>query len=399
MITIEPRQVPFECHPVTGILPVMPEADFQELKRDIKDHGIREPIWLYNDQIIDGRHRYRAAQELGIEPVPVRFWDGNGSLVDFVLSVNFYRRHLNESQRALAAARAKPFYAQEIAGPNGEALPKKVVGRLSKQAADDFAVGRATVDQAAAVLRDGDPALVAAIESGKCKVGQAYHLLDLPQPEQATVAAGNTKEIRRAADAARFRKRIGKLIDEGTPTMEFQGAKFALVLADPPWQYEHPVSDSRDVENQYPTMTLDAIGALPVKNVLTEDAMLFLWCPPAKVEEAIGILNRWGFSYRSQAIWVKPSIGPGYYFRAQHEVLLVGSRGAPITPLPENRVSSVVNAPRREHSRKPDEIYDILERMYPDVPKIELFARRARAGWVAWGLEAPKTEPTEEIPF
>lgn len=199
------------------------------------------------------------------------------------------------------------------------------------------------------------------------------------------------KIARQQENRERRRQRVEALAAQRTPDMSFGGALFSIVLADPPWQYEAGSTDpTRQIENQYPTMTLDAIGALPVHKFLTTDAMLFLWAPAPKVEEALGVMRNWGFTYRTNAVWDKGSIGPGYYFRTQHELLLVGARGRPITPLPEARVSSVIKAPRREHSRKPDEVYVRLEAMYPELNKVELFARQLRSGWFVWGLETGK---------
>lgn len=374
-----------ENHPIANVFPDMAPDDYLALKKDIAQHGQREPIWTYQGLIIDGRHRYRACRELGIEPSS-RIWDGQGSLVEFVFGLNFYRRHLSEGQRAMAAAKAEPFFTKEV---QKEAQPKTKKGRVSYRAAEAFNVGHTAVEQAQTILREADPALVRAVDRGDAKVSHAYHMLDLPKEQQKEIAEAGPKAIRQAAEGERFRKRAGKLIDEATPTMEGL-PKFSVVYADPPWTYQHPVSDSRDITNHYPTMTLEAIGALPVEKLLTEDAVLLLWSPPAKVQEASLIMNAWGFDLRSCAVWVKPSIGPGYYFRARHEILLLGTHGKPITPSPSNRPDSVFEAPRSgRHSHKPEIVYEMIERMFPDLPKIELFARQARAGWVAWGLEAP----------
>src|SRR5262249_54878479 len=93
----------------------------------------------------------------------------------------------------------------------------------------------------------------------------------------------------------------------------------------------------------------------------------------------------WGFEYKTHVVWVKDWIGVGFWVHNQHEILLVAARGDMPTPAPANRPPSVIIAPRREHSRKPDEAYVLIERMYPDLPKIELFARQTRPGWAAWG--------------
>jgi N6-adenosine-specific RNA methylase IME4 len=115
--------------------------------------------------------------------------------------------------------------------------------------------------------------------------------------------------------------------------------------------------------------------------------------------EALQVIATWGFEYKTHAVWVKDWIGVGFWLRNQHEILLVAARGDMPIPPPARRSSSVIVAPRREHSRKPDEAYELIERMYPEVPKIELFARNARTGWAAWGNEiGTATAPDDGIP-
>jgi N6-adenosine-specific RNA methylase IME4 len=99
------------------------------------------------------------------------------------------------------------------------------------------------------------------------------------------------------------------------------------------------------------------------------------------------VLVAWGFEYKTNIVWVKDKIGLGYFVRNQHELLLVATRGDMPSPSPANRPPSVITARRREHSRKPDEAYALIERIYPELPKIELFARQTRPGWAAWGNE------------
>lgn len=180
------------------------------------------------------------------------------------------------------------------------------------------------------------------------------------------------------------REKIIKNIKELAPLDGTHG-KFPLILADPPWRYDYSISESRKIENQYPTMTLDDICTLPVQNVTGDDCVLFLWATSPKLQEAMEVIDAWGFTYKTCAVWDKGKIGMGYYFRQQHELLLVAAKGNLPVPLPEDRVSSVISAPRGKHSEKPVEVYEIIERMYPDLPKLELFSRKEREGWKAWG--------------
>ncbi|MGD0073341.1 MAG: MT-A70 family methyltransferase [Candidatus Binataceae bacterium] len=181
-------------------------------------------------------------------------------------------------------------------------------------------------------------------------------------------------------------ERLGELARASTPTMNgFR--QFAVIYADPPWRYETIIDERNAIENHYPTMPLEEICALPVTDLALPDCVLFLWTPSAILAQAISVIDRWGFAYRSHAIWDKGSIGLGVWFRQQHETLLVAAKGNIPAPLPACRVSSVIRAPRAGHSVKPDVVYEIIEAMYPGLPKLELFQRRPREGWRGWGKE------------
>jgi N6-adenosine-specific RNA methylase IME4 len=160
-----------------------------------------------------------------------------------------------------------------------------------------------------------------------------------------------------------------------------------LILADPLWRYHDLRSPCRAIENHYPTMSLERICALPVPEIAARDAVLFLWATSPTLPEALQVLSAWGFSYKSSVVWVKDGLGMGYYARINHELLLIGVRGSPGVPAPAHRPASVIQAPRRRHSEKPGIVHGIIETMYPDAVRIELFCRRTRAGWVAWGNE------------
>lgn len=159
--------------------------------------------------------------------------------------------------------------------------------------------------------------------------------------------------------------------------------RFSVIYADPPWRYEHTKTQNREIENHYPTMELEAICALDVP--AADDAVLFLWATSPKLEEAMRVIDAWGFTYRTCAVWDKQKIGMGYYFRQQHELLLVAAKGSLPVPDPSDRVSSVISAPRGEHSKKPDVVYELIESMYHGHQMLELFCREPREGWASWG--------------
>jgi len=161
---------------------------------------------------------------------------------------------------------------------------------------------------------------------------------------------------------------------------------FNVIYADPPWRYQFSPTYSREIEKNYPTMELEDIRSIQIPT--PKDAILFLWATSPKLEEALSVLNSWGFEYRTSMVWVKDRIGMGYYFRAQHELILIGRKGKMPPPEESNRPSSVIVSPRRDHSQKPDEIYEMIEKMYPSGSYLELFSRDERENWTMWGNEA-----------
>jgi N6-adenosine-specific RNA methylase IME4 len=172
------------------------------------------------------------------------------------------------------------------------------------------------------------------------------------------------------------------------PAKPLPPGAYRLLYADPPWRYEHIETESRAIENQYPTMSHDELCALRVP--AAEDAVLFLWATSPKLAEAIQVLEAWGFTYRTCAVWDKELLGMGYYFRQQHELLLVAARGSLPVPDPSTRPASVFRSKRGKHSAKPLLVYELLESMYPtftEEDRIELFNRIDRPGWTGWGNE------------
>lgn len=165
--------------------------------------------------------------------------------------------------------------------------------------------------------------------------------------------------------------------------------KFSVVLADPPWKYGASTVTGAAADH-YPTMDTDAISAMPIAEHATKNAVLFLWCTNPLLPDGLRVLEAWGFKYKTNLVWVKDKAtsGLGFYVRGQHELLLIGVRGA---FEPKIRPTSIIRAPRGKHSQKPEEAYRVIEAMYPDQKSLELFAREKRKGWEAHGNEIDET--------
>jgi N6-adenosine-specific RNA methylase IME4 len=158
--------------------------------------------------------------------------------------------------------------------------------------------------------------------------------------------------------------------------------KYAVIYADPPWRYDDS-TPTRAIENHYPTMAVEEICALQIP--AEDHCVLYLWATAPKLREAMTVIDAWGFNYRTHAIWDKVKLGMGYWFRFQHELLMVATKGDVRTPLPELRISSVIRCPRGQHSRKPDYVRDMIEKWYPNAARLEMFSRLKRPGWEVFG--------------
>jgi N6-adenosine-specific RNA methylase IME4/ParB-like chromosome segregation protein Spo0J len=354
-------------HPDAKLVPVMPEREYDAFRADIAARGLLVPIEITaNDVVLDGRQRLRAARELELNSVPVRVVDVLDE-ADYMLRAAVLRRQLSESQRAALAVRlgkyhqlraeAKQRQRANLRHSTVEVASSPPRGKTRDKAAGWAAVSARTI-QDAATVDEHDPELLERVVQGELKLANAAR-----------------RVRRRLRDAA---------LPPAPPPPE---GPFELIYADPPWQLGNP-DGAHAPENHYPCMPLVEIEALEIPSA--ETAVLFLWAVASLLPEALQVIDAWGFTYKSNLIWDKQTIGPGIWFRNQHEQLLLATRGNWSPAQPEDRVSSVINAKRGRHSEKPALVYELLERMHPHASKLELFARNARPGWTAWGNEAPQ---------
>ena len=159
--------------------------------------------------------------------------------------------------------------------------------------------------------------------------------------------------------------------------------RYRIIYADPPWRYDFSKSENRSIESHYPTMTTEEICDLQVP--AADVSILYLWATAPKLREALRVVDAWGFEYKTNMVWVKKSIGMGYHARGRHELLLIATKGNFPPPAPSMRPDSVVMSAKTVHSRKPHRVAEMIERLWPSLPKLELFCRRPRLGWDGWG--------------
>ena len=182
---------------------------------------------------------------------------------------------------------------------------------------------------------------------------------------------------------------------------------FQTVLADPPWRFQNrtgKVAPEHRRLDRYSTLDLDAICNLPLSDVVAKNAHLYLWVPNALLPDGMRVMDAWGFRYVSNLVWAKrrkdggpDGRGVGFYFRNVTELILFGVRGSMRTLPPARRQVNMIETRKREHSRKPDEQYDLIEACSPG-PYLEMFARKAMPGWTAWGDESgTDTQPRGKV--
>jgi N6-adenosine-specific RNA methylase IME4 len=368
-------------------------SEFASMKESIKESGQLVP-GVVNQQgvLIDGHHRYRACKELG---VPFRFevkhFPSKLDEMMFMWAVNDKRRHYTDAQRIELALQMEPYLREKAKQNQSLAGKLKRVAAVKEAAVTKFGKSSIIVPEKEKVNVQKDSATQAGVSKGTFDKGKHVINSQLFKEDPHFREAFRTEKIR--IDNA-FQQ-VKRAEDKDKPKPKPPFGTYDVALIDPPWNYEIPGRGTP--ENHYPVMTDDEIMSLKIP--AAENSALFLWATYPKLDIAIDILRAWGFEYKSHLVWVKDKIGTGYYFRGKHELLLLGIKGSGLgVPAEADRHPSVLEAPRTEHSRKPVEVYEIIEAMYPGRSKIEMFARgEPRAGWTAWGLEAATAEdPTAE---
>ena len=379
----------WEIHEAAHLFPVMQDQEFEELKEDIRINGLQMPILVFEGKIVDGRHRYRACCELGIIPRFEEIQAANDSIAQAVISINLHRRHLSESQRALIGANL----SNSSVGTN-----QHTAGAVSQQkVAEELGISVDSVLRGKKVLKNGIPELVEAVSSGRINISAAAKLAELAKADQAQLDFDDIKAIQDASKAinkAKFETRRQERLQAieakraNNKPLTSELGNFGVVYADPAWSYLGELSVG------YPCMSTDEICDMPVKDICAEDAVLFMWCSSSLLPDALQVVAAWGFTFKTSMVWDKGVAGQGAYCRQMHETLLIATKGVvPEVPF-SARPPSVLRYPRLEHSRKPSEVCDLIDAMYPELSKVELFCRGTPApGWAGWGNECDYTPP------
>jgi N6-adenosine-specific RNA methylase IME4 len=390
-----------KSHPFADAFPLLPEDELGKLADDIKAHGLRHPVVTYQGKILDGRNRFAACKLAGVDPSFDAFDGDDADARSAVWSCNAARRHLSQTQKACAWAELFPAEdlrggARESAGrpseikpprgglntPKGKLPPTNRAEPLELRVCSPTGVGKRTVDRAR-VAQTRAPELFEAMKSGLVDAKPAESIAKLEPEKQAQVLAA----IRAGTKPAKALRQASKAVVRETNAKQELTGRYSLIYADPPWQYGN-TGLAGAAEDHYPTMSTPEICALPIADHATDNAVLLLWVTNPLLPDALEVVKAWGFEYRTMYVWVKNRGTPaGFHVRSRTEMLWVCTRGKGMTIEPENLPDNVIDAPVTRHSAKPTEVYKLIEGLYPECKKLELFCRSPRDGWEVWGNE------------
>lgn len=356
-----------QAHKFADIFPMIEGDSFEELKKDIKEQGLQQTIITYEGKILDGRNRYKACKEIGIEP---RFeeYKGNNPL-QFVISLNLKRRHLNESQRAVVASK--------LANMNwGGDRSKSPIGDLTQEeAAKIMNVSERSIQRIKQIEREA-PEKLKDIELGN---------------KRADEVISEIKIEKRKEYIAEQRQAIAN------GTIESPKGTYEVIVIDPPWMYGNVDDYKPDfymsrVANPYPEMTLEDIKNIKIPS--SDNCVLWLWTTHKFIFDCRDILQSWGFRDVSILTWVKNKMGVGRWLRSQTEYCIMAIKGNPLINL-TNQTTFLI-ADNLGHSVKPPEFYAMVNELCIG-RKLDYFARDKKEGWDVYGIQIKENNKNTQV--
>jgi N6-adenosine-specific RNA methylase IME4 len=391
------------------------------LAESIREIGLIHPITVWYPEgsgfpeLVQGLYRLEAMRLLGRKTIPCSIapvCDADEAAM-MEIAENLERCELSQSQRAFHTNKLKEIYDRKYpeAKAGGDRKSKSRTETLKTQAFIDYTAtktgkGRSTV--ARDVTRGKNiPRIGEIFGMSLDSWDELDALAKLPVERQEAIIdkakAGEKVSAKNEAKKVIRKEREAKLGAKTVAASKDLGKNlYGVIYADPPWQFKERSEEGMDraADNHYPTMTYDDLAEIDPP--AAKDCVLFLWTTAPFDEVAHRLIARWGFQYKTHCIWVKDRVGTGYWFRNKHEILMVATRGGVPAPAPGDQFPSAIEAPVAEHSRKPALFIEMISAMFPNVPKIEMFARDGREGWDCWGSECPEpelaavTEPADE---
>lgn len=373
------------------------------LAASIAEVGLLNPITVTPDsRLIAGYHRLKACQSLGWAEIPavvLSVSEVDAAMAE--LDENMFRANLTVLERAECLKRRKELYEAKHPETRRGGLPGKPGGgkvaksesiaSFASDAASKTGSSGRTIQQEVQIAERLHPDVKATIRD-HALADSKVELLRLarmePDKQRKVVAVVTSGKAKGVAEAARKIERAAQA-DAIRRYVPPEG-RFPVIVADPPWPYECRTEDVTHLGTvPYPTMSIQEISALDIP--ADENAVLWLWTTNSFMRQAYDVLDAWGFREKTILTWVKPRPGIGNWLRGQTEHCILAIKGKPMVQL--STQGTVLIAPVREHSRKPDEFYEFVEGLCPARVRLDMFAREHRPGWTSAGAEQSKFSP------
>ena len=358
-------------------------GDIGGLAKSIQEIGLLHTVVVTSGgQLVAGQRRLAAARQLGWDDIPARIvnlqslvrgeYDENEVRKDFIPSEKVAICRVLEPLEKEAAKNRQIELGRTHGAPSGN-LPEGAKGDSRDAVASKIGMSGKSYEKAKAVIEAAEE-----------------------EPEKFAALAEEMDRTGKIDGAYKKLKHIKTQDVKAEKASSLPQGIYNVIYADPPWQYNNSIGKWGPANSHYSTMPTADICVLLEKIELgvAENAVLFLWATNPFLEDALHVIDLWGFEYKTNIVWVKTELqkpGSGFYVRGRHELLLIATKGS-FTPLDQNispPIGSVIEAPVQEHSKKPEQIYEIIEKLYPKCNYIELFARNKREGWQQWGDEVP----------
>ena len=379
-------------------------GDVTELAESIKEIGLLNPITVTKDYaLIAGHHRLKAFEALGIDLIPIRIIDCTALQAELAeIDENLIRNNGTELEQGISLARRKEIYlelhpetAKGVAGANasnksqGNASNAHDIMSFASDTANKTHQSKRTTERKVSIGEKlgsiADEIKAAGIDDSQKDLIELAKLKDkAPEQVQAvlTMVASESLSVKSAIRQLSLNNQK-EAIESGN--VENPTGLFDVISIDPPWKYEQGESnsyneDGRRVANPYPEMTLEQIKALnlPVK----DDSVMWLWTTQKFLNDSFSLLEEWGFEHKATMVWDKEQMGMGHWLRMQCEFCLLAVKGNPVWS--NTHVRDILREKRREHSRKPEEFYNIVNEICVG-DKLDYFSREKREGWVNFG--------------
>ena len=351
-------------------------GDLTSLMESIKKLGLLHPIVLTESgMLVAGYRRLMAWRNLGLKEEDIPYTTIPEYLKDAEVEENTVRKDFTVTEIANIWIHYQPQITQEakrrqeeLGKAHGNDPFRKFSGRGDTRDVIGSIAGVSgrTAEKAVKIVETAEKypeicgPILEKVENGSISIHKGFKTVKIKEKQQ---------EIK----------------ETGSPSLP--DGVYDVLYADPPWKYDYGGSIRGVAENHYPTMSFNDLLLLPIEEKAADNAVLYLWSTNAFLEDALKLGNEWGFAYKTCMVWIKQKIGTGFWVRNQHELLLIFQKGNFPYPADEDRVSSIIKENSTIHSKKPELVYDLIEKMHPNRTYLELFARNSREKWVSWGNE------------